>query len=219
MLTGTVGGRCTARCLALVWLTAMLPSASAQVFAGIDAQGRLQVRQGQAEAGLQRFDPLRTPAPLPVPPPATATGAPSAPAPATAPRDQAHDTLILQVARQQGLDPDLLHAVIRTESNYKAKARSHAGALGLMQVMPATGRRFGATDLYDPLQNLQAGARYLRWLAHRFNGDLSLVLAAYNAGEGAVQRHGNQVPPYRETRAYVQRVTRHYLAASVSADR
>ena len=217
MLTCTVGRGWVALCLALVGLAAMLPSAGAQVFAGIDAQGRLQVRQGQAEPGLQRFDPLHTPGPLPVTPPGTDAGAP-VPA-ATALRDEAHDKLILLVARQQGLDPDLLHAVIRSESNYKAKARSHAGALGLMQVMPATGRRFGATDLYDPLQNLQAGARYLRWLADRFNGDLSLVLAAYNAGEGAVQRHGNQVPPYRETRAYVQRVTEHYLAAVVSADR
>lgn len=215
MLTGTAG----ARWLALVGLAAMVPPAGAQVFAGIDAQGRLQVHQGQAEAGLQRFEPLRTLAPVPMPPPAAGTGTGTPPAPATGQRDHAHDRLILQVARQQGLDPDLLHAVIRTESNYKARARSHAGALGLMQVMPATGRRFGATDLYDPLQNLQAGARYLRWLAQRFNGDLSLVLAAYNAGEGAVQRHGNQVPPYRETRAYVQRVTGHYLAASVAVDR
>lgn len=215
MLTGSAAQRWAPRWLVLAGLAVLVPPAGAQVFAGIDAQGRLQVRQGQGEAGLQRFDPLRAPAAVPARAPTASTGKP--PVPATPPREQLHDGLILQVARQQGLDPHLLHAVIRTESNYRAGARSRAGALGLMQVMPATGRRFGATDLYDPLQNLQAGARYLRWLARRFNGDLPLVLAAYNAGEGAVQRHGNQVPPYRETRAYVQRVTGHYLAASVAA--
>lgn len=79
-----------------------------------------------------------------------------------------------------------------------------------MQVIPATGRRFGANDLFDPLQNLRAGTAYLVWLHRRFNGDLTLMLAAYNAGEGAVQRYGNRVPPYSETRHYVEKVTKLY---------
>ncbi|WP_367383039.1 lytic transglycosylase domain-containing protein [Stenotrophomonas cyclobalanopsidis] len=116
-------------------------------------------------------------------------------------------------ADTHGVEPSLLHAVIQVESGYNPKARSRAGAIGLMQVIPSTGRRFGATDLYDPAQNLQAGARYLAWLQRRFSGDLSLVLAAYNAGEGAVDRHGGRVPPYAETRAYVQKVIAIYHAA------
>jgi soluble lytic murein transglycosylase-like protein len=79
-----------------------------------------------------------------------------------------------------------------------------------MQIMPQTGRRFGAVDLFDPLQNLQAGAAYLHWLMGRFDGDISLVLAAYNAGENAVIRHGHTVPPYPETRDYVDRVLARY---------
>jgi len=114
--------------------------------------------------------------------------------------------LVAQAARTYQLDEALLHAVISTESGYEPRAVSPKGAIGLMQVMPATGRRFGVTNLNDPLQNVEAGARYLRLLLAQFNNDLQLVLAAYNAGENAVLRHGKRIPPYRETQQYVPRV-------------
>jgi len=114
--------------------------------------------------------------------------------------------LVADAARAYQLDEALLHAVISTESGYEPRAVSPKGAVGLMQVMPETGRRYGATDLADPTANIHAGARYLRDLMAMFNRDLRLVLAAYNAGENAVLRHGNRIPPYRETAAYVPRV-------------
>ena len=103
------------------------------------------------------------------------------------------------------LEPALLHAVISAESAYNPQARSPKGARGLMQLMPDTARRFGVSDPDDPTENLHGGARYLRWLLDSFT-DLRLALAAYNAGEGAVQRYGNAIPPYPETRTYVRRV-------------
>lgn len=114
--------------------------------------------------------------------------------------------IVAQAAREYQLDEALLHAVISTESGYEPRAVSPKGAIGLMQVMPATGKRFGVVNLNDPVQNIAAGARYLRVLLRQFDNDLQLVLAAYNAGENAVLRHGKRIPPYRETRQYVPRV-------------
>lgn len=114
--------------------------------------------------------------------------------------------LIEAEATRQGVDPELVHAVIRAESSYRPRAQSPAGARGLMQLMPATARRFGVTDRWSPAQNIRGGVSYLRFLIERFEGELSLVLAAYNAGEGAVAKYGNRIPPYRETKEYVQRV-------------
>jgi len=110
-------------------------------------------------------------------------------------------------AKKHALNPRLVAAVARAESNWNPRARSRKGACGLMQIMPATGRRFGLSrsELYDAKKNLEAGSRYLAWLVDRFDGDLELVLAAYNAGEGAVDRYGG-VPPYRETREYIKRI-------------
>lgn len=112
-------------------------------------------------------------------------------------------------ARAKGLDPELVHAVIKAESAYQSAAVSPKGAVGLMQVMPATGRRFGVTDLAQPEGNLRAGTAYLRHLLDRFD-NVPLALAAYNAGEGAVIRHGNQIPPYPETQGYVRSILRDY---------
>lgn len=115
-------------------------------------------------------------------------------------------------ARAHELDPALVHAVIAAESNYDPKAISHRGAIGLMQVMPGTGRRYGQPDkaLFAPEKNIGVGVRYLAELLALFEGDLELALAGYNAGENAVLRHGRKVPPFAETRAYVPRVLRHY---------
>jgi hypothetical protein len=112
------------------------------------------------------------------------------------------------VAEKLVLDPALIHAVIEAESRYNPNAVSEKGAIGLMQVMPNTARRYGVSEqeLRDPERNIATGARYLTDLLRLFRGDLKLALAGYNAGESAVLRHGNDVPPYAETRAYVPRV-------------
>lgn len=117
--------------------------------------------------------------------------------------------LIGEAARNTRLDPALIEAVVRVESGFDSAARSPKGAQGLMQLMPATARRYGVDDPLDPAQNLLGGARYLRDLLDRF-ATLPLALAAYNAGEGAVERHGNTIPPFAETEAYVPRVLEHY---------
>lgn len=116
------------------------------------------------------------------------------------------------VAPVAGLEPRLLLAVISAESGFRAKAVSPKGAQGLMQLMPATARRLGVSDPFDPEQNVRAGARYLVELLRMFDDDLRLALAAYNAGENAVLRAGRAIPPYPETRQYVTRVMDRYRA-------
>lgn len=118
--------------------------------------------------------------------------------------------LISAIARDHQLNAALLHAVITVESGYNPRARSPRGASGLMQLMPDTARRYAVRNIWDPRQNIEGGARYLRDLLGLFKNDLSLALAAYNAGENAVIRHGHRIPPYRETREYVPRVMDHY---------
>jgi len=125
------------------------------------------------------------------------------------------DTLVQTTARDYSLDAALLHAMVSVESGYDALAVSPKGAIGLMQVRPQTGARFGFRRLEDPAENLRAGASYLQWLLTRFDGDLSLALAAYNAGEGAVLRYGRQVPPFRETQDYVRKVMAGYSRLTV----
>ena len=119
-------------------------------------------------------------------------------------------SLIAEVARRHRLSPALLHAVITVESGYNPSARSHKGAIGLMQLMPATAKRYAVGDIWDPRENLAGGARYLSDLLRLFNNDLGLALAAYNAGENAVIQHGRRIPPYPETRQYVPKVLAHY---------
>jgi len=117
---------------------------------------------------------------------------------------------IEEVADQFNLSPALLQALVTVESNFRADAVSPKGAIGLMQIIPATGKRYGATDLADPMTNLQCGAHYLSDLLKLFDQDLTLALAAYNAGENAVIRYGNKIPPYAETQNYVKKVTELY---------
>ena len=112
---------------------------------------------------------------------------------------------ISRAVRLHGVEEALVRTIIHVESAYRPAARSHAGAQGLMQLMPATARRFGVSDSFDASQNIRGGVQYLSWLLRRFNGNLTLAAAGYNAGEGAVDRHGG-VPPYRETQNYVVRV-------------
>ena len=117
---------------------------------------------------------------------------------------------VLAAAQETHVDPALIHAVISVESGYNPSARSSAGAVGLMQLMPGTARRYGVKDRLDPAQNIQGGARYLRDLKVMFGNNLQLVLAAYNAGEDAVLKYGRRIPPYRETAAYVPKVLGYY---------
>ncbi len=120
------------------------------------------------------------------------------------------DDLVATSAAKYRLDPHLIFAVMRQESSFNPRAVSSKGARGLMQLMPATAMRLGVRDIFDPAQNIDGGARYLRFLLDTFDGDVQLTLAAYNAGEGAVARYGNRIPPYRETIDYVQRISAHY---------
>ncbi len=121
----------------------------------------------------------------------------------------AFDHIIQQAAQQHGVSEGLIKAVMHTESGFNVNARSPVGAQGLMQLMPATARRFNVSNAYDPHQNIMAGAKYLAWLLKRFNGNTTLALAGYNAGEGNVAKYGG-VPPFRETQDYVRRVTSRY---------
>ncbi|MGD8234522.1 MAG: lytic transglycosylase domain-containing protein [Chromatiales bacterium] len=121
-------------------------------------------------------------------------------------------------AQKYNVTPELIHAVIEAESAYDPNAISSAGAVGLMQLMPATARRFGVTDRTDPEQNIDAGVNYLRELLNLFDNDVKLAIASYNAGEGAVMKYGRTIPPYRETQQYVVRVLK-YLRRNLRESR
>ncbi len=121
-------------------------------------------------------------------------------------RASIYDPIIERAAASQAIEANLLRAVIVVESGFNSRAVSRRGAVGLMQLMPSTARRFGVSDLNDPGQNVVAGASYLKFLIKRFGNDVRLALAAYNAGEDAVDRSGGRIPPYSETQAYVPRV-------------
>ncbi len=125
-------------------------------------------------------------------------------------RRSAYESLVQRVAQAHGVHAALLKAVIEVESGFNARALSPKGAVGLMQVMPATAARYGQYDLYTPEQNVEVGARYLRDLLTMFGGNVQLAVAAYNAGENAVLRHGRRIPPYQETLRYVPMVLERY---------
>lgn len=123
-----------------------------------------------------------------------------------------HGDILRKAAEASAVDPALLHAIVAVESGYDPQAVSPKGAAGLMQLMPETARRYGARENRNPAQNAFAGSAYLKDLLIRFDHDLALALAAYNAGEHAVLKYGRKIPPYRETRAYVPRVLEAYRA-------
>lgn len=180
----------------------VLPCAvRAEMFIYTDADG---VQHATNIPGDPRYQPL------------AAAGGPRVQAPAALPaarRDPGRERYALPVshaAADTGLPEGLLHAVIKAESNYNAEAVSHKGAVGLMQLMPETARRFGVVDARDPAANVLGGARYLKTLLAMFDADLPLALAAYNAGPSAVLRNGRVVPPFPETQRYVPRVLELY---------
>lgn len=121
-----------------------------------------------------------------------------------------YSPLIAKAAAKYNVDEQLLHAIIRTESAYNEKAISSAGAVGLMQLMPATAARFGVRDRKNPAQNIDGGTRYIKVLMKMFKSNINLVLASYNAGEGAVKKYHNSIPPYPETQNYVRKVLKFY---------
>jgi soluble lytic murein transglycosylase-like protein len=122
------------------------------------------------------------------------------------------EKIVDRIADQQGVESPLVHSVIRAESNYNPNAISPKGALGLMQLIPATARRFGVSDAFDAQENIQGGVRYLRFLLDYYQGDYAKAIAAYNAGEAAVDKY-NGIPPYAETRNYVLQVAKNLKAA------
>ncbi len=166
---------------------------------GLDAP--LTWTRGDLESDISPAPPPLMPPPSP--PASAASVAPSRPL-------LPYGPLIDRVAREYHLDPRLLHAMIHVESRYQQGAVSNKGAVGLMQVMPLTGARFGYTNLSNAPDNLRAGAAYLRWLLDHFDHNLELSIAAYNAGEGAIKKYGREIPPYPETQTYVTRVMARY---------
>lgn len=128
-----------------------------------------------------------------------------------------YDSYIVDSSRRYNIDPLLIYAQMHQESSFKLKALSYKGASGLMQLMPATARRLGVTNIYDPRQNIEGGVKYMRMLLNMFGGDVTLALAGYNAGEGAVMKYGNNIPPYNETREYVRRISARYASISGGA--
>ncbi|HKP45897.1 MAG TPA: lytic transglycosylase domain-containing protein [Pyrinomonadaceae bacterium] len=124
--------------------------------------------------------------------------------------DTSVDNFIIESGHRNLVDPLLLYAIMHQESTFKPRAMSNKGARGLMQLMPGTAARFGVSSIWDPKQNIEGGARYMRFLLDQFDGDVKLALAGYNAGEGAVMKYGNRIPPYSETQEYVRRISRRY---------
>jgi soluble lytic murein transglycosylase-like protein len=131
------------------------------------------------------------------------------PLPRTGQANASYDQLILTASGRHSVDADLIRAVIRTESDFNPAARSHKGAMGLMQLMPDTARLHNVADAYDPVENVEGGVRHLRMLLDRYQNNLELSLAAYNAGSGAVEKYRG-IPPFAETKEYVRRVLRFY---------
>jgi soluble lytic murein transglycosylase-like protein len=182
------------------------PGASAQIAKVLDTTGRQLFVNAEPPATI-RLGALKPRATIYMPAESFLTGRER---PAVSIDRDGAEKLVREAADRHHVDPALVRAVIETESNWNPRAYSHKGAGGLMQLIPTTAQRYGAYDLFNPQQNIDAGVKHLKWLLERYNGNLDLALAAYNAGEGAVDRaHG--IPAFRETRDYVQKVQNAYF--------
>lgn len=189
---------------ALVWMVVALclglaaaAPASAQIYAIRDENGVLTLSDKPLGEGAQTFA-VRG---------AASTVRATRGSGAGVPSSQWDDVIDFH-AHEHGIRPDLVRAVIQVESAFNPRARSNKGAMGLMQLMPATARQYGVVNAYNPAENVRGGVAYLRQLLDRYDNKEELALAAYNAGPGAVDRHGQTVPPYRETRNYVEQINR-----------
>ena len=208
----------------LVLLAVAAAPASADIYRYIDEEGRAHFSDVRVDSRYELFLKTRPQVVEAAAPAAgtisiesadgvrTAVVAQAAPAfaPSSVKVTPRFTDMIAKVAQEQKVDPALMHAVILAESAYNPRAKSRKGATGLMQIMPDTGKRYGVTDLLNPIKNLTAGAKYLKDLLAMFGNDMKLAVAAYNAGEGAVMRNGNAIPPYAETQAYVPKVLKYY---------
>jgi soluble lytic murein transglycosylase-like protein len=172
-------------------------AASAQIFAWRDAAGNLVLSDKPKDPATKSYTVATS----------TATGGEyRTTRPVVSRRAELYDALIEQESAANDVDPNLVRAVIQAESAFNPWAKSRKGAMGLMQLMPATARDFGVRDPYNPIENIRAGVAYLKQLLVRFANNVELALAAYNAGPKAVERYGTKVPPYRETRNYVAKI-------------
>ena len=183
--------------LLLAFVTALLTPlpARAQIYAWRDVNGTLVLSDRKLDEGAMTYlvpeaSGIRT----------TRT--------ATTEYSSVYESLVQEHASRHALRPELVRAVIQVESGFNPRARSPKGAMGLMQLMPSTAKRLGVRNAYDPAENIGGGCAYLRQLLDRYDGNEQLALAAYNAGEGAVDRHGKNIPPFQETREYVKKVGR-----------
>ncbi len=175
-------------------LLALFPStAQAQIYAWRDASGTLVLSDRPKDPSAKTYAVARS-------------AAVRVTRPAGRRHSSAYDDVILEHAAAQGVEPELVRAVIQAESAFNPRARSNKGAMGLMQLMPATAAAYGVLDPYDPADNIRGGVAYLKSLLTRYDDRVELALAAYNAGPGAVERYGGTVPPYRETMDYVDRI-------------
>lgn len=183
--------------------------AEAQIYSWKDANGVMVLsNKPRTSASDQRTFGPSQPATAQVVAPVITSDSSSAAVPiAAAALGWPYDPLIRQHADQRGVRPELVRAVIQVESAFNPRAVSPKGAMGLMQLMPATAARFGVLDPFNPVENIRAGVRYLRLLLDRYNDNEQLALAAYNAGPGAVDKYGSKVPPYRETQNYVRKIS------------
>ena len=181
-------------CGAIVLLLGCATPASAQIYSWRDANGNLVLSDRPAQGTLVRSYPVAQAPELR----ATTYLDPA--------QSRGYDDLIVEYSRLNGVRADLVRAVVQVESAFNPSAISRKGAIGLMQLMPATARQFGVRNPFNPIENIRAGVAYLRQLLDRYNNDEVLALAAYNAGPNTVDRYGESVPPYRETREYVSKV-------------
>ena len=184
------------RTLLLVFVTALFvpQPARAQIYAWRDVNGTLVLSDRKLNDGAMTY---RVPEAADIRTTKTVTAEYSV-----------YDALVREHASRHSLRPELVRAVIQVESGFNPRARSPKGAMGLMQLMPATARQLGVRNPFDPAENIRGGCAYLRQLLDRYNGNEELALAAYNAGAEAVDRHGKAIPPYQETREYVKKVGR-----------
>jgi soluble lytic murein transglycosylase-like protein len=184
-------------CPAVLLLCAWAPAAEAQIYALREADGTLVLSDKPLGPNAKTYTVQGTSGGIRT---TSSSGAP------ISTRSALYDAAIEEHAAANRVRPELVRAVIQVESAFNPRARSHKGAMGLMQLMPATAADLGVTNAYDPEQNIRGGVAYLRQLLDKFGGNEELALAAYNAGPGAVTRYGEAIPPYRETRQYVEKV-------------